>query len=158
MSTRQHSTNGESGDNFHRTNAARDLLAELAEQVDEQRTRISLGSRVGRPVYELVGASCVERATLDACLKIRIDEARRHWTSVRAVIRAIGGSYLLVVRGKPRAVLRRHPEFDARFVDAHVGYFLRRGETSQPDLAARVERLEHVLDTLAAPAKRTKVS
>jgi hypothetical protein len=158
MKARQRRTLGEtSPKSFYATNEGRDLLAELANQVEDGRMRIAFGSRKGRPVYELIGASSVERATLDACLKIGIDEARRNWTSVRAVVRAVGGLYLLVVKGEPRAVLRRHPDFDARLLDAHASYFLQRRQGDfQPDLVARIERLERLLDDSDTPAKRRR--
>jgi hypothetical protein len=102
------------------TQQARQRLVELAIAANNAKAEIAIGTRLDRPIYRLRGASAVNPTHLRDSIEISADEFRKEWPLIRAVVRATGVRFSLMLAGTAAAVLDRHPSYDTTAAERYL--------------------------------------
>jgi hypothetical protein len=135
---------------FLRTDPFRRGMAEIAKEVAHTGQTVPIGTTVGRPRYLLRPATRPE--SNEICVRVGLDEMRRNFTEIRALIRLEGVPFGILVEGQLLAVLTRHPDYRPAAAE-HYREMIRQqgggGAATFATLESRIAVLEIALTAIA---------
>jgi hypothetical protein len=132
------------------TEALRLRVAELAMQVQAAGTACSFQAVRGRPRYQLAPVALVEAERARACVRIKPDEFRRHFSEIHALVRIENVPFGIVVRGELTAIFQRHPTYRPTAAERYQAEFLARQNDASDDLWNRLTAVDNKLAAFEA--------
>jgi hypothetical protein len=138
------------------TEALRLRVAELAIQVQTAGTACSFQAVRGRPRYQLAPVALVEGERVRACVRIKPDEFRRHFSEIRALVRIANVPFGIVVRGELTAIFQRHPRYHPGAAQRYQAEFLARQNGAPDDLRNWLTAVDNKLAALALSARKSR--
>jgi hypothetical protein len=135
--------------NFLRTDSFRREMAEIAKEVANTGQSVPIGTTIGRPRYLLRPATRPE--SNEICVRVGLDEMRRNFTEIRALIRLEGVPFGILVEGQLLAVLTRHPDYRPAAAEHYREMIQQRGggAATSATLESRIAVLEMALTAIA---------
>ena len=109
---------------FIRADEFRRQISEKATLVAESGRAVNIGMKSAKPVYRLDPIKDLPKEVVDRAMPMRVDDARKTWRELRALLLAGNGDayFAIVVKGMVKSILRLHPEHKLKLVPRYRAF------------------------------------